>query len=114
MHSVREIDSRLTILEISTEKDFHNLKEDLKELKDDTKSIKKAVMDTQAILNKREGSNNTIKMIAPYALTLLGIIASLIVIVGYEQRLEYERATSKRLNEIERFILSKGEVNGSN
>jgi hypothetical protein len=113
MNSVREIDSRLTILEISAKKDFENIKEELKELKDDTKSIKKTVMDIQSILNKREGSNNTLRLAAPYVLTLLGIIASLIVIVGYEQRLEYERATSKRLNEIERFILRE-EGNGSN
>jgi hypothetical protein len=114
MGSVREIDSRLTILEVSAEKDFENIKKELRDLKEDTSSIKESLADIHSILNRKEGSKATLKFFAPYILTLVGAIFSLVVLVGYEQRIENERATSKRLNEIEKLILKKGQGNGSN
>lgn len=101
MSQLKDIDTRLTILETSTSKDVQQLGHDINEVKLDTKDIKKSVQNIQNLLHRREGSFTAFRVFIPYVLTLLGVVMTLVILVGYEQRIEYEKTNTQKVEKLE-------------
>lgn len=104
------------VFEATTTKDILSIKADVLEIKSDSKEIKKQIYDLKSILLKQEGGLNAIKSFAPIFFAVFGIIVSLIIYVGFDQRLEQERLikeelfiNSKHIEKLYRAIGSKDE-----
>jgi hypothetical protein len=85
-----ELKYNLDKLEISTNKDIDYIKVEIDEIKSDIKRVDKNVLDIKRILNQKEGFISGLRSAGPFVGMLIAAIISLLVYVGFEQRLEQE------------------------
>jgi hypothetical protein len=85
-----QLKSNLDKLEVSTRKDVDYIKIEIDEIKSDIKRVDKNVLDIKKILSEKDGFISGLRSATPFVAALIGVIISLIVYVGFEQRLQQE------------------------
>lgn len=94
-----DIKSSLGRLEMAHSKDVSHLREDVSTIKQDLKGVKKDIDQVKSILLRNQGMFETFRVFLPYALAVLGVLISIVVYVGFEQRIEQEREIKGSIQE---------------
>jgi hypothetical protein len=115
MSALKNLNDRVLTLELVTEKELEQIKNDISSLKQDTKEdssqikgdikdIKDSLLDIQKTLHRKEGAFFAIRTVIPYVLALVGVIMTLVILVGYEQRIEHEKYITYEVEQLKMEI----------
>jgi len=114
LESLNEVKNEINEIKISTKKDMEYLRCEVTEIKDDVKAVRTQLDSIRQTLILREGNISAFKILIPYALTVLGIFLTLVVYVGFDQRLQQERELKESIGENSKKIENVYKILGQN